>query len=520
MNKQEDLHVEPTASTGKNTFFAKFKKSFKKIPVVVRWGILVVLVLGLGGGGYLIYRNSQTTTSTTATTSTMQTATARIGNIVITSSGSGTLIARSEASAGFGTSGVVTQVYVKVGDVVEAGQVLAEMNSSTAESSYNSTKLNYMNMISPAAIATAEQAVLTAENTLYTAGNTLKYDISPEVFYWQEQVAAAQTALAMAQADAIANPSDDAQKKVNDAQAALDKAEAGLKSARIYYYNTYVPDNFTVTATDRWGVEYVVMIEDPITGALVPEIEAPSQATIDAAQAAYDLAKADLNEAQIYLAALKGEDIPDDATGSKLAQLLSARLGYENAKEQLDGMQLPAPISGTIMSLSIKVGDNVGTAAVVQISDLSQPYYLEAYFDESDWNNVQVGYEADVTFDLLPDSTFVGKVTEVTPGLVSGGGSSLVHCYLELTDTVPNSLPSGTAATVEVVAGRATNAVIVPVEAIREISVGQYAVFVVEDGTPKLRMVTIGLEDITSAEVTSGLEAGEVVTTGIVETQQ
>jgi HlyD family secretion protein len=198
---------------------------------------------------------------------------------------------------------------------------------------------------------------------------------------------------------------------------------------------------------------------------------------------------------------------------------MSAKANFESAKTQFEGTHLVAPIAGTVMSFDGKVGDEVGSAAIVKISDLSQPYYLEAYFDESDWTNIQVGYEADVTFDLLPDDTFVGKVVEVTPGLVSGGGSSLVHCYVELTDTVPNGLPSGTAATVEVIAGRVENVVTVPVEAVREISAGQFAVFVMDNGTPKLRMVEVGLTDITTAEILSGLSEGEVVTTGIVETQ-
>jgi hypothetical protein len=54
---------------------------------------------------------------------------------------------------------------------------------------------------------------------------------------------------------------------------------------------------------------------------------------------------------------------------------------------------------------------------------------------------------------------------------------------------------------------------------LREIGPGEYAVFVMEDGEPRLRVVTVGLMDYTSAEITSGLEAGEAVTTGVVETQ-
>jgi multidrug efflux pump subunit AcrA (membrane-fusion protein) len=72
---------------------------------------------------------------------------------------------------------------------------------------------------------------------------------------------------------------------------------------------------------------------------------------------------------------------------------------------------------------------------------------------------------------------------------------------------------------VDVIGGRAEDAVLIPVEALHEIEGGKYTVFVMENGTPKLRTVEVGLQDITYAEIKSGLEAGEIVTTGIVETQ-
>ena len=54
-----------------------------------------------------------------------------------------------------------------------------------------------------------------------------------------------------------------------------------------------------------------------------------------------------------------------------------------------------------------------------------------------------------------------------------------------------------------------------PVEALREIGDGEYAVFVVENGTPLLTMVQVGLQDYTYAEITSGLNGGETISTGI-----
>jgi multidrug efflux pump subunit AcrA (membrane-fusion protein) len=60
---------------------------------------------------------------------------------------------------------------------------------------------------------------------------------------------------------------------------------------------------------------------------------------------------------------------------------------------------------------------------------------------------------------------------------------------------------------------------LVPVEALHELAPGEYGVFVVQNGTTRLRVVKVGLQDITSAEITSGLQAGEVVSTGIVKAQ-
>ena len=85
--------------------------------------------------------------------------------------------------------------------------------------------------------------------------------------------------------------------------------------------------------------------------------------------------------------------------------------------------------------------------------------------------------------------------------------------------TLTDKLLLGMNAAVDVIGGRAEDVALVPVEALRELSPDEYAVFVMEDGELKLRPVEVGLMDFTFAEIKSGLEIGEVVTTGIVETQ-
>ena len=143
--------------------------------------------------------------------------------------------------------------------------------------------------------------------------------------------------------------------------------------------------------------------------------------------------------------------------------------------------------------------------------------------DEFDLDSIVVGYEADVTFDAFADQVFKGTVTYVSPELVSSGNVKYVYGLVSLdmsSYAKPFNLPLGMNATVEVIGGRAEGVLLVPVEALKTIDEGQYGVFVMENGVPKLKVVEVGLMDFTSAEIKSGLNLGDEVTTGIVETVQ
>ena len=145
----------------------------------------------------------------------------------------------------------------------------------------------------------------------------------------------------------------------------------------------------------------------------------------------------------------------------------------------------------------------------------------EFFLDETDWGMIAVDYPVDVTFDVLPDKTFSGKVVQVDPALYTEQNTSVVRAVVRLDDANfdGSKLPVGSAAAVEVIGGRAEGAILVPVEALREASPGQYTVFVMVDGQPKLRVVEVGLQDLFYAEILFGLEVGDVVTTGLAETE-
>jgi multidrug efflux pump subunit AcrA (membrane-fusion protein) len=166
------------------------------------------------------------------------------------------------------------------------------------------------------------------------------------------------------------------------------------------------------------------------------------------------------------------------------------------------------------MTFDITVGNNVDATTTAVIADLGQPY-LQVFLDPSDWSNVKVGKDAEIIFDSLPDAQFTGKVTEVDPGLYTSGSTSVIRAMIKL--DIPDTgfdLPLGSTASVDVVGGRADNALLIPIEALHTAG-DQFAVFVLQNGKPTLRVVEVGIQDQVSAEIKSGLQIGDVVTTGI-----
>jgi len=217
---------------------------------------------------------------------------------------------------------------------------------------------------------------------------------------------------------------------------------------------------------------------------------------------------------------LNGQALPQDVPGSSLTSLVTAQTALQTAQDNLNATQLISPITGTVTDITANIGDNVSASAIVTVADISQPYTIDSYFDSEDWLNVKVGYDANITFDVLPDQSFTGKVTVVYPTLDTSSNSPLVHVTVKLTEAITSSLPMGATASVDVISGKANNAVLIPVEALHQASPGHYAVFVKANGKLSLRMIEVGLQDPSYAEVKSGLQVGDIVTTGISAVQQ
>jgi HlyD family secretion protein len=472
------------------------RKSSKRI--TNRWTILSLIALAIVLSGGLYYYS---TTQNSTEENVIETSTINTGDIILSATGLGTLIPSEEVSFGFKNGGEVSEVLVGLGEQVEAGQVLARLESGILELKYRQAEANLTALSSPAKIASAQQAVLDAKESLAAARDDLQFMIGPEMMVAEEQVASAQKTLETAKVAAEKDPSDANEGKVSEAESALAAAEETLTYAYYNYANSYTLQTFTYPIRNDQGTT------------IRRELIAPTDAELLAARAAYELAQAHLEDAQNYLDILTGVKTTEGIPASSVTSLTEAKLALDSAKADLDGTELIAPVGGIITSISLNVGEEMGTSSAITISNLNQPYTLDVFLDETDWDKAKVGFDATVTFDLLPDDIYSAKVTQVYPMLDDSSGTSIVRILLQLDGSISVDLPVGSTASVDVVGGEALDAVLVPVSALKELESGNYIVYIMKNGGLVEQGVEIGLQDLLYAEVKSGLETSDVVLT-------
>jgi HlyD family secretion protein len=485
---------------------------------ITKFGWLAMIVAGLivlGGAGWYVWRGQ---TTTTVSGEALQTATVRRGNIKLSASGTATLNPHTSAPLRFRGSGQVVKLNVGLGSRVTAGTLLASLNDSAAQLALTQAIRALQELTSPAAIQTQMQNISTARTALSNARETLANYISPDVLNFEETVARDQKDLQAASAQQAASPSEENARKVSDAQTALQQAQAGLAQAQAaagtYLWNAFSYQDVSIYSNCK---PHTPCSPSDQTSFSTTIYSPPSADTVMAARSAYAAAQKNLADEQAYLNVLTTGNIPAGVLGAKITALETARQAVTAAQDTLNGVRLVAPIAGTVTALNFGLGDSVTSTSAITVADIDQPYYVDIYMNETDWTGIKVGDGAEVTLDILPDTVLAGKLISIDPNLTTQNGALYIHGVAQLDPRQGITLPMGTGGSVDIIGGQAQNALLVPVTALHKIASGQYFVFVMANGKLILRPVEIGLRDLVNAEVTSGLQAGDVVSTGIAQ---
>jgi HlyD family secretion protein len=435
--------------------------------------IITLVILLVATGVYFAWPKPEPAAATPA----LQTSKVRTGDLVITANGAGTVFPSAQMDLAFRSGGILAELNVAVGDAVKQGQVLARLDGNLQ------AEADFQALFTEAGLAKAELAVINAQEALDDATNDLAYLLGPSGYYWELQLKQAEESLTALNA----NTSATAEQKA-EAQTLIDKAI----SNRDYY----MQENLDVLADD--GLYFA----DASDIALIRSNLENAKIVLQDAQSALEIVKGGPSALQVPLI----------AAGPEMARLEQIRLNAASTR-------LVAPFDGTVTSLQAISGQTVGANPILTIATTGQ-LQVRFYLDETDLNKAAGGNRAIFTFDAYPDFPLEGTVLNVEPALQTVDGTPVVVVWAALPLEMDQPILPGMTVDVEVIAAEARNTLIIPVQALRELAPGSYAVFVVQaDGSLKMTPVTVGLRDFANAEILSGLKVGDVVSTGTVETK-
>ena len=467
---------------------------------------MLIVILAIAGGIY--YYVKVHLPSNNEPEPALQTARVRKGDILVITNGIGSLVPADQVELSFRSSGVIEEVYVSLGDKVIVGDLLARLDDTSALSQLATAESNLESLLSPAAVLDAQLAVFNAHKNVDDAVERLSTLISPAV--WQAELDVETASLFLE--DLKAKPAGEvSSSQLADAADSLETAKANLETAQALYLEEYLPAVFTITEVD------------PVTKARLEIVKAPTETEIGLARLNVAIGEQKLREAQVYLAVLQGEGLEDEdldaGKGAALIKMEQAQLAVENARQNLENTRLIAPIDGTVTKLSAVAGQNASSAALITLASLDQPQ-VRFFVDEAELGKVSLGKRVQVVLDAYPDQPLDGEVVRIEPSLATVDGSPALAAWAIIQPEPGLSLLPGMTADVEIYAGEAYDVLQVPIAALRELAPGSYAVFLVqEDGQLKATPVKVGLMDFTNAEILSGLNAGDIVSTGNVETR-
>jgi HlyD family secretion protein len=462
---------------------SKGKKNRSNRKKFLWYGLVAVLVI-LGGSTWFFTKGTAFQANAASATPSYYTTAVRQGSIRVSASGAGTLIASAEADLSFPAAGVVGELNVKAGDQVTSGEVLAKLKD-----------LDTLN----AAISTAELALVQAQNDLASLQDNAAVSLATAYKTWVD----AQETYADALFDEERTDYARCSKETNtNLVVQVERLSNDLAKS-------YHGSDEWINLKSEYDTAYANMV---YCLGYTPEEKTNASATVQVAETQMNQAK----ETYDLLEANKGIDPTELA--EKQNAVSQAEDDLAVAQQNLEAAIMVAPMDGTVISVAAGEGENVDTSTFITIADLSQPA-VTVSVDETDIDKLKIGNKAEIVFDALPDRTFTGEVSQVNPSLTSSGQSQVATGTIQL-DPIENldtQLMLGLNASVEVIESEADDILLVPVEALRDLGNGEYAVFVVDNGQLKLQVVETGLSDGTYAEISSGLSQGELVSTGITQ---
>ncbi len=292
-----------------------------------------------------------------------------------------------------------------------------------------------------------------------------------------EELAAAESSATAAWAaleELQAGPTDS---EIILAQAALRRAEIAVQAAqREYDKIAWLPEAAATTAADNLQTATISYEEAKAAydQANQPPTQSEIQSATSAAQTAQDALNklrlkptaAELASAQAAVAEAEAA-LEDVQEGPQQAAVRKAELGVRQAMIALEdarlaqaSAQVVAPIDGTVLSVSVDLGQQATAGDVVVTLADTADVNLTVNVEQRDIARVTIGQQVQIAVYALADETFTGVVEQIAPIADAATGFVTFPVIIRFTDgPLERVLPGMTAsATFVPVAGESSSA--------------------------------------------------------------
>lgn len=200
-------------------------------------------------------------------------------------------------------------------------------------------------------------------------------------------------------------------------------------------------------------------------------------------------------------------------TGADRYELEIASLDLELAQIQLQQLineletsLLRSPMDGEIVYITnASEGDYIDSyRTMFQVADRSKLYIS---YSGSNLSEFRLGMEVSVTYD---DETYIGEVVMTPAQFPFDAPDSQKRQILFEVAGLPDDADKGDSARIELILQKSEDALVIPRSQVQRY-MGRKYVYVLEDGVRVERNIETGIENATEAEVTEGLEEGELI---------
>ncbi len=459
-------------------------------------------------------------------------ATVQSGPIVERVSASGKVESPTTIDLHFKNSGRLTSLTVAIGDMVEAGQLLATQDTTQLDAQVQETRssidLQRAKLDQLIAGASPEEIAL-AEVALQSAQRNYEEMVKTQ----ENLVQAAYTKLLNSSFEArpVDDDSDDQAPTISGTYT-LGKEGSILISS--YYSsggisfrisglttgagsgNAVVPEplgdsGLYITFPSSTKIEnddWVIEIPNKKASNYLTNLTAYETA-LQTQQSALSAARSLIDQKEAELALKRSTVRPADIAVFQ-AQINQAEATLQKTLAQRNDLMLYAPQKGVVTDVIGEIGETMRPEQSVISLSSGGTLQVRLNVVEDSIVNVRVGQTATIYFDAIKNETFPGTVVSIDPAETIIGGAVYYETVVVF-DTVDERLRSGMTANVLIETASVTNTLTIPQSAVASIS-GQTTVQVFADGVVEERVVVIGLKDAHGqVEIVSGLTAGEQV---------